>query len=166
MSEQGRKRLDMENIKDLARDVKETILDPEPDYKHMTDIEQTKLLRKMIVRQEKDIKLQRIMAFAECGLLVVLILIFAILVPRFFKTVKSVDETMQEVDGLIEHAESSLEIITDLVLDADKVIERNEGQVADAIGHFNSVDFDSLNRSIASLADILQPILEMLEVFK
>ncbi len=136
------------------------------DLKKMTDAEQTVLLRKMIERQEHDIRLSRIIAFAECALLAILIIIFAVLVPRFFKTVKQVDSTMVQVDSLIEQAQSSLSGINIFVQDADSVILENEAAISTAIDNFNSVDFDSLNQSIASLARILKPLLEVLEVFE
>lgn len=136
------------------------------DLKKMTDAEQTVLLRKMIERQEHDIRLSRIIAFAECALLAILIIIFAVLVPRFFKTVKQVDSTMVQVDSLIEQAQGSLSGINTFVQDADSVILENEAAISTAIDNFNSVDFDSLNQSIASLARILKPLLEVLEVFE
>ena len=135
------------------------------DLKNMTDAEQTVLLRKMIERQEHDIRLSRIIAFAECALLAILIIIFAVLVPRFFKTVKQVDSTMGQVDSLIEQAQGSLSGISVFVQDADSVILENEAAISTAIDNFNSVDFDSLNQSIASLARILKPLLEVLDVF-
>ena len=136
------------------------------DLKNMTDAEQTVLLRKMIERQEHDIRLSRIIAFAECALLAILIIIFAVLVPRFFKTVKQVDSTMGQVDSLIEQAQGSLSGISVFVQDADSVILENEAAISTAIDNFNSVDFDSLNQSIASLARILKPLLEVLDVFE
>ena len=135
------------------------------DLKSMTDAEQTMLLRKMIERQDHDIKLSRVIAFAECALLAVLIIIFAVLIPRFFKTVNKVDSTMEQVDELIVQAQSSMSGVMVLVEDADSVITANDTAIADAIENFNSVDFDSLNESIASLAKIVKPILEVLEVF-
>ena len=42
---------------------------------------------------------------------------------------------------------------------------KNEQSIASALENFNKVDFDSLNRSISSLGDIMQPILDMLNVF-
>ena len=133
--------------------------------KEEVDREQSALLKKMIDKQEHDIKLTKVIAFAECSLLVVLIVVFLVLIPRFFTTVQKVETTMEDVNQLIDLTEKSLENIQDLVADADEIMMKNEQSIASALENFNKVDFDSLNRSITSLGDIMQPILDMLNVF-
>ena len=133
--------------------------------KEEVDREQSALLKKMIEKQEHDIKLTKVIAFAECSLLVVLIVVFLVLIPRFFTTVQKVESTMEDVNHLIETSEKSLKNIQDLVADADEIMMNNEQSIASALENFNKVDFDSLNRSISSLGDIMQPILDMLSVF-
>ena len=133
--------------------------------KEEVDREQSALLKKMIDKQEQDIKLTKVIAFAECSLLVVLIVVFLVLIPRFFTTVQKVESTMEDVNHLIETSEKSLKNIQDLVADADEIMMNNEQSIASALENFNKVDFDSLNRSISSLGDIMQPILDMLSVF-
>ena len=133
--------------------------------KEEVDREQSALLKKMIDKQEHDIKLAKVIAFAECSLLVVLIVVFLVLIPRFFTTVQKVESTMEDVNHLIETSEKSLKNIQDLVADADEIMMKNEQSIASALENFNKVDFDSLNRSISSLGDIMQPILDMLSVF-
>ena len=133
--------------------------------KEEVDREQSALLKKMIEKQEHDIKLTKVIAFAECSLLVVLIVVFLVLIPRFFTTVQKVETTMEDVNQLIDLTEKSLENIQDLVADADEIMMKNEQSIASALENFNKVDFDSLNRSISSLGDIMQPILDMLNVF-
>jgi predicted PurR-regulated permease PerM len=133
--------------------------------KDEVDREQSALLKKMIEKQEHDIRLTKVIAFAECSLLIVLIIVFLVMIPRFFTTVKKVETTMEDVNDLIDLTEKSLENIQDLVTDADEVMMKNEQSIASALENFNKVDFDSLNRSIASLGDIMQPILEVLKVF-
>ena len=133
--------------------------------KEEVDREQSALLKKMIEKQEHDIKLTKVIAFAECSLLVVLIVVFLVLIPRFFTTVQKVESTMEDVNHLIETSEKSLKNIQDLVADADEIMMKNEQSIASALENFNKLDFDSLNRSISSLGDIMQPILDMLSVF-
>jgi predicted PurR-regulated permease PerM len=133
--------------------------------KEEVDREQSALMKKMIEKQEHDIRLTKIIAFAECSLLIVLIVVFLVMIPRFFTTVKKVEATMEDVNELIDTSQKSLENIQDLVADADDIMMKNEQSIANALENFNKVDFDSLNRSIASLGDIMQPILEVLKVF-
>ena len=126
--------------------------------KNQIDEEQNRLLQKMIERQERDIVISRVTAFAECILLAALIIVFAILIPRFFKTVKTVEESMEQIQQLVEQAQSSLVEITDLARDADQVIEANETAVGEAIENFNTIDFDSLNSSIQSIKEAVEPL--------
>ena len=140
--------------------------DDQKDGKKTVDEEQTLLLQKMIERQERDIRLSRITAIAECALLTALIIVFALLVPKFLTTVTRVQEAMEEVDVLVEHAEESMSEITDLVRDADSIIMSNEEAISEAIENFNSVDFESLNQSISELAQIMEPVVEVVRILR
>lgn len=146
-------------------DPKVTGLTPEEEKRNI-DEEQNRLLQKMIERQEHDIRLTRITAFAECSLLAVLVIVFAILVPRFYKTVQSVEDAMERVDLLVDHAEESLSEVTDLAQDADDVIEANGEKIGLAIDNFNSVDFDSLNKSISEIAQIIEPVVDVVNILR
>lgn len=150
------------------------------EEKKTIDEEQSRLLQKMIERQEKDILISRITAIAECALLAVLVIVFGILVPKFFKTVARVEESMDRVDmlvadaetaltdltGLAEDAEVTLGRIKTLAQDADTVLQDNDEALTQAIDNFNSVDFESLNRSISHIADVIEPIVELLQKWK
>ena len=142
-----------------------TGLTPEEEKRNI-DEEQNRLLQKMIERQEHDIRLTRITAFAECSLLAVLVIVFAILVPRFYKTVQSVEDAMERVGLLVDHAEESLSEVTDLAQDADDVIEANGEKIGLAIDNFNSVDFDSLNKSISEIAQIIEPVVDVVNILR
>lgn len=133
--------------------------------KDQIDREQTQLLQKMIQRQEKDILISRITAIAECTLLAALIIVFSLLVPKFLNTVSRVEETMNQIDLLIDQTEQSLITISDLAIDADELIISNDEAIAEAITNFNNVDFESLNESIANLADIIKPVVEIVHMF-
>ena len=96
----------------------------------------------------------------------VLIIVFALLVPKFLTTVTRVQEAMEEVDVLVEQAEESMSEITSLARDADAIIMSNEEAISEAIENFNSVDFDSLNQSISELAQIMEPVAEVVRILK
>ena len=130
------------------------------------DEEQTRLLQMLIRRQEKDVMINRITALAMCLLLGSLVIVFALLVPRFIGTLSLVDEKMESVSAFMEHAEESLEEITRLVEDADDVILANEKDLAEAIDHFNDVDFDSLNESINSIREIIGPLSKVMSLIQ
>lgn len=128
--------------------------------------EQTRLLQKMSRRQEQGISVSKVIAIAEFALLGVLVVVFILLVPMFLKTVTRVQETMDNVDKLIDQVETSMSEVTDLAIDTDALINENEEAIKVAIGNFNSVDFESLNHSIHSLAEILEPAVEVVKILK
>ena len=73
---------------------------------------------------------------------------------------------MDQVDQLVDHAETSMSEMVDLVRDADRVVENNEESVGEAIRNFNSVDFESLNRSIASISKVVEPVADIIKILK
>lgn len=128
--------------------------------KYLVDKEQTELLQKLISQQKQNRVTGIVIAIAECVLLAVLIIVFSMLLPKFFQTVTRVEESMDQVDILVAQAESSLSEITVLARDADVLVRDNDEAITEAIEHFNSFDFDSLNRSISNIADIVEPVVE------
>ena len=142
-------------------------LKDQPDYDlRKMDEEQNMLLQKMIERQERDIILSRITAFAECALLIGLLIVFLLLVPKFINMLTKVEQEMEHVDSLIEDVEESLIQITALAVDADEVVKENDEAIAEALENFNKVDFDSLNESISSIADIIAPVVDFVNVLR
>ena len=130
------------------------------------DEEQNRLLQLMIKRQERDIVLSRITAYAECAMLLVLIIVFALLVPKFLTAVTQVEEAMDEVHVLTEDAEEALTQIVALVEDVDSVVKENEEEIGEAIENFNSVDFEGLNETVSNIEKIvsdLEGVLSRLE---
>ncbi|MBR2764677.1 MAG: hypothetical protein IKE03_01665 [Blautia sp.] len=158
--EDGAGKTGQETDRIIAEDEVET---PEQG-KDRIDEEQTKLLQMLIRRQEKDVMINRITALAMCMLLCILVVVFALLVPRFLRTLSLVDEKMESVSVFVDQAQQSLEEITLLVEDADDVILANEKDLAEAIDHFNNVDFDSLNESINNIREIIGPLSKVMSL--
>ncbi len=157
------KETDMEAIEDHP--VQRPI--PTEDKAHTKEAkEQTRLLQKMSRRQERGISVSKAIAIAEFALLGVLVVVFVLLVPMFLKTVTRVQETMDNVDALVAHAETSMSELTDLAKDTDVLINENEEAIKVALENFNSVDFESLNHSISSLAEIMEPVVEIVKILR
>jgi len=127
--------------------------------------ESLEILHKMMEKQEKGIRLNRIVAFAECFLLAIMLTVTLVLGPVILRTVRNVNDVLEQVDTLVDNVEGSLEEIKVLAQDADDLVVANEEAVNEAIGHFNEVDFESLNRSIERLSNVLKPMSEIVEFF-
>ena len=129
------------------------------------ETESLEILQKMMEKQEKGIRLNRIVAFAECFLLAVMLITALVMGPVILRTVRNVNDVLEQVDSLIDNVESSLVEIKVLAQDADDLVVANEAAVNEAIGHFNEVDFESLNRSIERLSNVLKPMSKIVEFF-
>ena len=127
--------------------------------------ESLEILHKMMEKQEKGIRLNRIVAFSECFLLAIMLTVTLVLGPVILRTVRNVNDVLEQVDTLVDNVEGSLEEIKVLAQDADDLVVANEEAVNEAIGHFNEVDFESLNRSIERLSNVLKPMSEIVEFF-
>ncbi len=135
------------------------------DDRTSAETESLVILQKMMEKQEKGIRLNRIVAFAECFLLAVMLITAVVLGPLILRTVRNVNDVLEQVDSLIDNVESSLVEIKVLAQDADDLVVANEAAVNEAIGHFNEVDFESLNRSIERLSNVLKPMSKIVEFF-
>lgn len=135
------------------------------DDRTSAETESLVILQKMMEKQEKGIRLNRIVAFAECFLLAVMLITALVMGPVILRTVRNVNDVLEQVDSLIDNVESSLVEIKVLAQDADDLVVANEAAVNEAIGHFNEVDFESLNRSIERLSNVLKPMSKIVEFF-
>ncbi len=124
------------------------------------------LLKKMVDKQDYGSKLTKIIVVILSLLLAALVIIFAILIPRIFITVNKVEATMSSVDELLVEAKDSLGELTDLAQHADDLITANEGAVADAIKNFNKFDLEALNRTISSVGEMMEPVVNVLKFFR
>ena len=80
--------------------------------------------------------------------------------------VADAETALTDLTGLAEDAEVTLGRIKTLAQDADTVLQDNDEALTQAIDNFNSVDFESLNRSISHIADVIEPIVELLQKWK
>ena len=99
------------------------------------------------------------------ALLAVACVVSAVVVPKALRTLERVGETLDGVDSLVETAETALTTANAAADNANRLVADNADAVAEAMEKFNSVDFDSLNRAIKDLADVVAPLARVSNLF-
>ncbi|MBO4916237.1 MAG: hypothetical protein J5449_13660 [Oscillospiraceae bacterium] len=89
----------------------------------------------------------------------------AILVPRALDTLDRIGVTLEGIDSLVETADAALVAANEAADSANKLVADNSEAVAEAMEKFNSVDFETLNKAINDLADIVEPLAKVSNFF-
>ena len=113
------------------------------------------------MENEKLLRYARIGVWLLGALLAVTCVVSVILVPKALRALDRVDDTLAGIDSLTRTAETALTTANAAADSANKLVADNSDAVAEAMEKFNSVDFDSLNRAIKDLADIVAPLARM-----
>ncbi|MBR1758064.1 MAG: hypothetical protein IJ744_04965 [Lachnospiraceae bacterium] len=135
-------------------------------------MEENAMMQELIRMQEKTAVWQKITGIALIALFLIIGVALMIVIPRVNRAINQMNETMQTVDTLAEQAEASLaEIdklvnigqnsltgIDSMVKSVDDFVTDNTDNVNQAVGHFNQIDFDSLNQAIEDLKDVVEPL--------
>lgn len=154
------------------------------DFSNMNDHE---LLAELLAYQKKDSKRNRIAAFANILLIVVLLVALITIIPRALDLVNHVESSLQELDALAEQANEVIveangladeagRMMTDMdtlasdasvfIGNANKVLEENTEAVTNTVQRLNEVDFEGLNEAIENLNDAIRPLSEFARMFR
>ncbi|MBQ9459541.1 MAG: hypothetical protein IJU66_06360 [Oscillospiraceae bacterium] len=109
---------------------------------------------------------------ALCLALVLVVPRVTAAVDRLTGTLSRLDAVLSEVNDLSDKADDTLaaatqalESATEAADNANRLVEDNSDAVAEAMEKFNSVDFEALNRAINDLADIVEPLAKVANLF-
>ncbi|MCF0146164.1 MAG: hypothetical protein HUJ73_06210 [Eubacterium sp.] len=81
------------------------------------------------------------------------------------ETLKNADALIGDVDVLVGDIDVMMKNVDVLVKDADKVLVDNTEGMNEAIANFNKMDFDSLNKAIQELAEVVEPLANLTYLF-
>ena len=144
------------------------------------------LLVELVRQQQKNARTSRIaMIFLGC-ILAVLVVFFAMTVPKTVSTFKEIqngmkklqdftakaEEEMEELDKLAKQAEGSLsnldalsesaagslDGIDEMVSNINQLVVDNTEALDETISKMNQVDFDKLNQAIEDLSNVVAPL--------
>lgn len=117
------------------------------------------LLAELVVLQKKTGRKSVISLIIACVCVVILLVSVILVVPKLSSALSSANQIINEIEG-------SVDAMNSVVKQADKVMTENADTVNSVLTKINEIDFDSLNNSIASLSDILEPIANTFNIFK
>ena len=109
-------------------------------------------------KESKSLRYARINVYLTAALLLVLCVGMLLVLPRALKTLRHAEDTLDRIDSLAVTAEEALTAANTLITD-------NADAAGSMMEKFNSVDFDTLNKAIQDLADIVEPMAKISSLF-
>lgn len=142
------------------------------EEKQIEEMNEKELLAILVKEQTKSSRNGKIL-IAIMGVIAAIALIAAILVvPKAVKTLDDTNELISQGETLVLQGQNSLSEIDIMIGDMqsvagnlNKLVDGNMEVIEDSLGKINNIDFESLNRSIKNLADVLQPLANFFNIF-
>jgi len=116
-------------------------------------------------REEKALRYARINVWLTGAILVVLCAAALILIPRAVHILDRAETALTSIESLAETADSALVAANGAAETANRLAADNADAVSEALEKFNSVDFATLNKAIADLATIVEPLAKVSSFF-
>lgn len=132
----------------------------------LEQMNERELLVELVNSQKKTERAQLAVFFAMLGILVALAVALVIVVPQAVDIMKGAKETTVKMNQFIDDAQSSLKQVDEMVGNVNQMVVDNTESVNVAIGNFNNIDFDHLNKAIEDLSNVVEPLAKFFNVFK
>lgn len=132
--------------------------------------ESNEMLYKLV---KKQLFYQRIATGCIAGVLLVVIIVAAVVIPKVNHTIGHVNEAIAQVNTVATKAEKSLENV-DVMIDGiikatdnmNSLVEENADEITEATKNMSEIDFDGLNEAIKDLQDTVGPLASFFNKFK
>lgn len=108
---------------------------------------------------KKQLDMMKALAFAMAGIFLMLLIAVAFLVPK-------ITITLRKADVALENITYTAEQIDDVFDSAKQLLENSSEGVAQALENMNSIDFETLNRSIDDFNKVVSPLSDFFGRFK
>ena len=123
------------------------------------------LIEELMKVEKKQSGLLRIMLILNVILTAGILTAVLVLVPQTVNMVNSAQESLVNIDQIVEGANTILEDADRMVMNANQIMQDNSAEVEKALDNFNIVDFETLNRAINDLADAVKPLAGLSHLF-
>ena len=131
------------------------------------------VLAQILKYQKKEARNSKILAIAAICMAAAFLISLAIVVPKVFNFIGSLEETIIEVDNLLVDVNSITKDVHDLADNVNELVDNtnnmvteNMGAITEIVQSINEVDFDTLNKAITDLSDVVEPLGNMVRFFK
>lgn len=108
---------------------------------------------------KKQLNMMRVLMFAMAGILCLLVVTLAVLVPEVMGTLANANRALEEISATAENVNTVFNSVQSLV-------EQSGEGVSQAISKLNAIDIESLNQSIEDLGTVVSPLSEFFSRFQ
>ncbi len=129
-------------------------------------------LTQLVKNSEKQLFYARIRTLATLIIAGGLVICMIVLAPEVLKTVSQANaimvqasETITLVDAAIESITEMSASITEMGDNMDTFITENAESVSQVMKQMEEVDFESLNKAIKDLGDVIEPLAKFFKLF-
>ena len=131
------------------------------------------VLKQILTYQKKEARNSKILSIAAICVAAALLISLAIVVPKVFRFIGQLEETVMEVDNLLVDVKSITKDVNDLADNVNSLVDNtnnmvtdNMGAITDIVQSLNEIDFDTLNKAITDLSDVVEPLGNCARYFK
>lgn len=133
---------------------------------------QDDLLTQLVKNSEKQLFYARIRTLATLIIAGGLVICMIVLAPEVLKTVSQANAIMVQASETITLADAAIESITEMSAsitemgdNMDTFITENAESVSQVMKQMEEVDFESLNKAIKDLGDVIEPLAKFFKLF-
>ncbi len=142
--------------------ISETAKTSNKEFSALSDRE---LLIELLKEQKKASRRSLITAASLVAICLMIGAAVLIIVPRVNATLNNAYQAIDNIEAVVANAdkaiasvEKSLTGIDEMVKNVDKVVVDNTDAVGKTVDKMSSIDFQTLNKSIKDLSDIIEPL--------
>ena len=122
------------------------------DNRTLEQMDSRELLAELARYQKKEVGHARLGTVVGILLMAALLVTVLVVLPRAVILLNHMEQSLQEIDTFVEHA--------------DRVVSENTDAVGEALSKVNGVDFDTLNQAIRDLSDAVRPLANFARLFQ
>ncbi len=138
------------------------------------------LLKEILKYQKRSSRITRIAAIAVLFIVVAFAVALILIIPRVVNLMDHASESLAEVDALIEDTGEVIEelggiteeingVVAEaevLIDNSNTMVENNTDAITETVQKLNNVDFETLNKAIKNLSDVVEPLAKFFNVFQ
>ena len=136
----------------------------------MNEVDQ---LAELIRKQSKQLRYSRIACIASVVMAAILLVTCVLIVPRVISTIHQFNTLMEQANTVIENANTTLgnfdemsSEITSAAYAINGLVDDNSEVLSESMNKMNSIDFEGLNKAIADLEAVVEPMANFFGKFR
>lgn len=123
------------------------------------------LLTEILKYQKRGSRITRIASFAVIAIVVAIAVCLVLLMPKIVGFVDHAETSLSQLDGVISETSSMMDEVNGLITEAgtlidnsNKMVSENTDAVSETVQKLNNIDFETLNKAINELHDVVEPL--------